>query len=399
MSVAEAEIYAEIDQALLEGRPADAETLREKLAQVAATKPKQHIFEINGHKYTHIRNTHKFRRDNKDNEFELDMVLRLIYPTQYKSLKVKLDTPIMLTDMSPACRRKAMKMIELHYYPNLTLPYVEETLALIECAQAAVVSERSSFFQGFFAAQAATDYDSIKALTLYVYFGNTILEANRTDRVALYKMIADQRGIHLRIGYPHTMEDRINHALSVMAVMANYNLSMGFPVKVKSLVSKGFQVVSSYNGLNISYTKDFFMEVSNTLSTYARRIARGDFTMDSDLRFPYQLIEPEYRFLPWEKVHAMDTYLCSKRGQKLFNDFQNRFRNYERDIPIEMSHINNFFKPEAIKNAAEHGLIRLLPNNKFMILWPNLVKPKIKFEKIVRRKVDRKKIEENKIQY
>jgi len=302
----------------------------------------------------------------------------------------------MFTDMSPACRRRAIKMIEYHYYPNLTLPYIDDALELIECAQAATVSEKSAFFSTYFAAQHATNYDSAKAFALCVYFGNTTLDAARTDRVALYKLSADERGIHLLIDYPHTMEDRINHAQAVMAVMANYNLSMGFPIKVNNLVSKGFQLISSYNGLNISYTKEFFMEISALLTQYARRLAQGDFYAESSLRYPYQLIEPEERFIAWDKLFMLDNYLSSANGRRLIELYQKRFANYERFIPIKKFHLRNFVRPNQIEACIEHKLIRIIDDNYFMLLWP-LQPTGRKFEDVLTRKTDKKKVWANKV--
>ena len=141
------------------------------------------------------------------------------------------------------------------------------------------------------------------------------------------------------------------------------------------------------------------MEVSQLLSSYARQLAQGDFYAESTLRYPYQLIEPEERFLAWDKLFVLDNYLLSTNGKKLIEIYQKRFANYERFIPIKKFHLRNFVRPNQVEACIEHKLLRMVDDNHFILLWPLKPLEGRKFEDVLTRKTNKKKMWDNKIVY
>lgn len=384
----------------MEGRAADAEELKKALqAQKAAQPTPPNTFTINGRTFHHIKNTHTFNMEGGKRPLDIEQIFQLIYPKEFHSIKIVLDTPIILTDMSPACRRRACKMIEHHMYPQLSLPFIDDILPLIDKLFMTKTNESTAFISTYSAALAATGGDAAQALALTVYFGNTNLKSAQTDRVALYKLYTDDAGLHLDIDYPHTLEDRISHAVSVMAVMANYNLEMGFPVNTDSLVSKGFRLISSYCGYNISYTKDFFMEMQHLLNQYAQQLRHGNFAIDIDARLPYNLIEPEQRFIAWDKIIIEDNFLQSKRGKYFLNIFLYKVKDLQRGLPIHEREFLRYMGKDSLVTATKHHVVKKVDPLHYIILWPNEYAELAGFPKITRKPVDREKIRKNKIIY
>ena len=71
-----------------------------------------------------------------------------------------------------------------------------------------------------------------------IAFGDTQMEGSKIKRSAFYNLSADDEGMRLIINYPQSLDERIEHAVSEMHILAQYQRSINRPIKVNNLVSE-----------------------------------------------------------------------------------------------------------------------------------------------------------------